>query len=86
VSREGDLVRFDFCANAFLHHMVRNVVGALVAIGAGRMPATWIGELLLLRDRTEGAATFAADGLYFAGADYDVRFGLPATVRAIAAA
>jgi tRNA pseudouridine38-40 synthase len=86
VSRDGDLVRFDFCANAFLHHMVRNVVGALVAIGAGRMPATWIGELLLVRDRTKGAATFAADGLYFAGADYDARFGLPATVRTIPAA
>jgi len=85
VSRDGDLVRFDFSANAFLHHMVRNVVGALVAVGAGRMPVAWIGELLLLRDRTEGAATFAADGLYFAGADYDVRFGLPPTVRTIAA-
>ena len=83
VSRHGEIVRFDFAANAFLHHMVRNIVGALVAIGAGRMPATWIGELLEARDRTQGAATFAADGLYFAGADYDVRFALPATVREI---
>ena len=81
VSRGASLVRFDFSANAFLHHMLRNIVGALVAVGAGRMPASWIGELLAARDRTQGAATFAPDGLYFAGADYDVRFGLPATVR-----
>ena len=81
VSRGASLVRFDFSANAFLHHMLRNIVGALVAVGAGRMPASWIGELLAARDRTQAAATFAPDGLYFAGADYDVRFGLPATVR-----
>jgi len=81
VQRAGEVVRFDFSANAFLHHMVRNIVGALVAIGAGRMPASWIAELIAARDRTQGAATFASDGLYFAGADYDVRFGLPATVR-----
>lgn len=81
VSTHGDLLRFDFTANAFLHHMVRNIVGALVAIGAGRMPVIWMAELLAARDRTRGAPTFAADGLYFAGADYDARFGLPCTVR-----
>ena len=83
VTCDGPFVRFDFGANAFLHHMVRNIVGALVAIGAGRMPPAWLRELLEARDRTLGAATFAPDGLYFAGADYDVRFGLPPTVRRV---
>jgi tRNA pseudouridine38-40 synthase len=76
-------VRFDFSANAFVQHMVRNIVGALIAVGAGRKPPAWIGELIAARDRTKGAPTFSPDGLYFAGADYDARFGLPPTVREI---
>jgi tRNA pseudouridine38-40 synthase len=83
VNSDGVLVRFDFSANAFLHHMVRNIVGALIAVGAGRKPPVWIGELIAARDRTQGAPTFAPDGLYFAGADYDARFGLPPTVREV---
>jgi tRNA pseudouridine38-40 synthase len=85
LARHGQLIRFDCSANAFLHHMIRNIVGALVFVGAGRKPATWIAELLAARDRTRGAPTFAAAGLYFRGADYDARFGLPATVRDVAA-
>ena len=81
VERRGDLLRFDVSGNAFLHHMVRNIVGALVAVGAGRMAPSWMGELLAARDRTRGPATFAPDGLYFCGADYDARFGLPPTRR-----
>ena len=54
VARRGDVVRFDLSANAFLHHMVRNIVGALVTVGAGRAPPSWIGELLEARDRTRG--------------------------------
>ena len=76
-------VRFDFSANAFLHHMVRNIVGSLVYVGAGRQPPEWIAALLEARDRTRAAPTFAADGLYLAGADYDARFGLPPTVRTV---
>jgi tRNA pseudouridine38-40 synthase len=79
----GALVRFDFCADAFLHHMVRNIVGSLVYVGAGRQPARWIGELLAARERTRAAPTFAPDGLYLTGADYDARFGLPVTHRAV---
>jgi len=79
VERSGDLVRFDFTANAFLHHMIRNIVGALVRVGAGKHPPAWIDELLAARDRTRGAPTFAPDGLYFEGVDYDARFGLPPT-------
>jgi len=59
--------------------------GAIVHfdVGADRRPRDWIGELLDVADRTRGAPTFAADGLYFTGADYDARFGLPATRRPI---
>jgi len=83
---EGDerIVRFDFSADAFLHHMVRNIVGSLVYVGSGRQPPAWIGGLLAVRDRTRAAPTFAADGLYLCGADYDARFGLPPTRRAVA--
>ena len=81
VSVSGDLVRFDASADAFLHHMVRNAVGALVAVGAGKVRPGWIGELLAARDRTKGPATFAPDGLYLVGVDYDARFGLPPTRR-----
>jgi tRNA pseudouridine38-40 synthase len=79
----GDCIHFDFSANAFLHHMIRNIVGALIHVGAGKAPPAWIGELLATRDRTRGPATFAADGLYFTGADYDRNWGLPATRRPV---
>ena len=81
ITRTGELVRLDLSATAFLHHMVRNIVGALVYVGAGRQPAAWVAELLAGRDRTRAAPTFAPDGLYFAGADYDPVHGLPATRR-----
>ncbi len=81
ITATGPLIRFDFSADAFLHHMIRNLVGALVFVGSGRQPPGWIGELLAARDRGRAAPTFAADGLYFTGADYDARFGLPPTRR-----
>ena len=77
----GNHVRFDFSANAFLHHMIRNIVGALIHVGAGKAEPSWIGQLLEGRDRTVAAPTFAADGLYFTGADYDPAWNLPATRR-----
>ena len=77
VVRIGDFVIFDFRANAFLHHQIRNMVGALVWVGRGRRPASWVAELLASRDRTRGAATFMPDGLYLSGVRYDDRFGLP---------
>jgi tRNA pseudouridine38-40 synthase len=85
IAADGEHLRFDFCANAFLHHMIRNIVGSLVYVGAGKHPPAWIAELLAGRDRTRAAPTFAADGLYFTGADYDARWGLPATRRPVAA-
>ncbi len=83
VVQNGSLVRIDFSADGFLHHMIRNIVGALVAVGNGSRPPSWMGELLASRDRTLCAATFAADGLYFTGADYHPRFALPPTRRDI---
>lgn len=81
VRAAGDLVRFDFSATAFLHHMIRNLVGALVHVGAGKHDDAWMQTLLEARDRRVAPPTFAADGLYFTGADYDERFGLPTTRR-----
>jgi tRNA pseudouridine38-40 synthase len=83
IDAAGTCVRFQFSANAFLHHMIRNIVGALIRVGAGKAPPEWVAELLAGRDRTRGAATFAPDGLYLTGADYDPRWGLPPTRRPI---
>jgi tRNA pseudouridine38-40 synthase len=79
IAREGNMIRFDLHADAFLYRMVRNIVGALVYVGNGRQPPSWIGELLAGRDRTRAAPTFASAGLYFTGVDYPTRFNLPAT-------
>jgi tRNA pseudouridine38-40 synthase len=78
VERRGRLVVVTLAANAFLHKMVRNVVGALVYVGDGREEPGWIGELLAARDRRESAPTFAPDGLYLAAIAYDPAFSLPA--------
>jgi tRNA pseudouridine38-40 synthase len=80
ISREGDVIRFDLHADAFLQHMVRNIVGALVYVGSGRESAQWVGELLSGRDRTRAAPTFSASGLYLIGVDFPARWNLPPTV------
>jgi tRNA pseudouridine38-40 synthase len=77
IRRRGDLIRFEFAADAFLQHMVRNIVGALVHVGSGRQPAGWIGEVLESRDRNRAAPTFAASGLYLAAVEYDASWALP---------
>jgi tRNA pseudouridine38-40 synthase len=84
VTREGDMIVFDFCANGFLHHMVRNLVGALVAVGKGAHSPAWIGELLESRDRRRAAPTFPADGLYLCGVSYPPYWPLPGEGRIIA--
>ena len=76
VRRHGAVLTFEFAANAFLHHMVRNLVGSLVYVGAGRYPPEWIGELLAARNRTLAAPTFAANGLYLTAGDYEPHWGL----------
>ncbi|SNR70510.1 tRNA pseudouridine38-40 synthase [Methylobacillus rhizosphaerae] len=79
----GSSFVFEFCANAFLHHQVRNMVGALVYIGKGKYPPQFMPELLAQRDRTLSPPTFAPDGLYLAGVSYDAHWGLPDTERAL---
>ena len=77
VARRGDHFIFVFCANAFLHHMVRNMMGALLYVGQGKHEPAWIDGLLQQRDRRLAAPTFSPAGLYLAGVEYPERFGLP---------
>ncbi len=77
IHRRGVYWRFEFDASAFLHHMVRNIMGCLIAVGTGTRPPQWMGEVLASRDRTLAAPTFAPDGLYFMGPYYDVRHAIP---------
>jgi tRNA pseudouridine38-40 synthase len=74
--REGERVLIELSANAFLHHMVRNIAGVLMDIGAGKHEPGWAKELLDLRDRTQASATAPADGLYLGGVYYPEEFGL----------
>ena len=76
---EAEAGRIDFVirANAFLHHMVRNIVGSLVYVGNGRQPPGWIAEVLASRDRAKAAPTFAPEGLYLERVEYDPKWGLP---------
>jgi tRNA pseudouridine38-40 synthase len=78
VRRQGDLIVFEFRASAFLQHMVRNIVGALVYVGLGRQPPASIAELLAGRDRTLAAPTFSPAGLYFADVEYAQHWNIPA--------
>lgn len=77
IRRCGAYWRFDFEANAFLHHMIRNIMGCLIAIGQGLKPPAWMREVLQARRRDLAAPTFAPDGLYFLGPRYDAQLGLP---------
>lgn len=77
IHRRGAYWRFEFDASAFLHHMVRNLMGCLVAVGQGARPVDWMAEVLASRRRELAAPTFAADGLYFLGPYYDGSFNLP---------
>jgi tRNA pseudouridine38-40 synthase len=77
VSRHGNYVVVDVKANAFLHHMVRNIVGSLIEVGCGAQPESWIAELLAAKDRNLAAATAKAEGLYLVSVDYPDKFGLP---------
>jgi tRNA pseudouridine38-40 synthase len=78
VRASGAYVLFDFNANAFLHHMIRNIVGCLVYVGKGKHTPAWISELIVVRDRQRAAPTFSPDGLYLFNVRYDARWGLPA--------
>jgi tRNA pseudouridine38-40 synthase len=77
IEESDGLIAFDFRASAFLHHMIRNLVGALVFIGKGAQPPEWLAQLLAGRDRTLAAPTFDPAGLYFAGVEYEPHWQLP---------
>jgi tRNA pseudouridine38-40 synthase len=77
VRAEGCVLALDFRANAFLHHMVRNLVGVLVQIGRGSAPVDWAGELMRARDRTLGGVTAPPQGLTLVHVNYPERYGLP---------
>lgn len=77
VTRRGDLVVIEVRANAFLHHMVRNIAGVLMAIGAGRQAPAWTREILAARDRRQGGVTAPPYGLYLVDVEYPARFGIP---------
>jgi tRNA pseudouridine38-40 synthase len=77
VTRYGAYVVVDIKANAFVHHMVRNIVGSLMEVGAGNQPESWIAELLAAKDRKLAAATAKAEGLYLVSVDYPAHFDLP---------
>lgn len=80
VSRRGDFVFIDIQANAFLHHMVRNISGTLMQIGLSAKPDSWVSELLTLQDRAQAAPTAPACGLYFVNALYPSAFEIPRVV------
>ena len=80
IRREGDMLIFDVSADAFLHHMVRNIVGCLVYVGKGKHAPEWLAEVLESRARTIAAPTFAPDGLYLRHITYDAKWGLPQIV------
>lgn len=77
VEQSGDFFHFRLHANAFLHHMVRNLVGSLVYVGKGKHPPSWIKAILESHDRQLAAPTFAPGGLYLSGVSYDAGWGIP---------
>lgn len=77
VVRQGEFIIVDIKANAFVHHMVRNIVGSLLEVGYGHQPKEWISALLQAKDRTLAAATAKPDGLYLVEVDYPARYDIP---------
>jgi len=82
VSQRSNYWRFEFEANAFLHHMIRNIMGCLVAVGQGHQPPDWLAEVVAARNRDAAAPTFSPDGLYFLGPVYEDHHGLPTRTAA----
>jgi tRNA pseudouridine38-40 synthase len=77
VSKKRETIRFEIRANAFLHHMVRNLVGTLVYVGKGKHPAAWVQQVLESRDRAKAAPTFGPEGLYLEKIEYEPKWQLP---------
>lgn len=83
VTRHGDLIMIDIEANAFLHHMVRNITGVLMAVGSGRKSLPWVQEVLLAKDRRLGAETAPPYGLYLVGVTYPSEFDVPQNMNGL---
>lgn len=81
ITRQGEYLFIDVRANAFLHHMVRNIVGSLFAVGSGERPVDWISEALAACQREAAGITAPADGLYLTGVEYPEPVGLPTQPR-----
>ncbi len=77
LTKRGSLIILDIQADGFLHHMVRNIAGVLMAIGEGKAEPEWVQELLRVQDRTQGGVTASGSGLYFVDALYPPEFELP---------
>jgi tRNA pseudouridine38-40 synthase len=77
IRRRGEYLWIDVTANAFLHHMVRNIAGVLMAVGRGERPPDWVGEVLAQRDRTRAGVTAPAQGLYLVGVRYPAGLEIP---------
>jgi tRNA pseudouridine38-40 synthase len=77
IEQRGNLFLFEFRADAFLHHMIRNLMGSLISVGKGDQPPEWLNALLAGRDRRRAAPTFMPDGLYLARVIYEDKWGLP---------
>jgi tRNA pseudouridine38-40 synthase len=79
ISQKGHYWRFEFEGNAFLHHMIRNIMGCMVQVGQGQQSPDWMLQVLHAKDRDAAAPTFSPNGLYFAGPIYSAEWGLPDT-------
>ena len=77
ISKAAETICFVIRANAFLHHMVRNIVGTLVYVGKGKHPPAWVNEVLLSKNRGNAAPTFGPEGLYLDKVEYEAHWGLP---------
>jgi tRNA pseudouridine38-40 synthase len=77
VHRDGEEISFVIRANAFLHHMVRNLVGTLVYVGKGKHPPQWVRQVLESRNRAQAAPTFGPEGLYLERIEYEPKWELP---------
>jgi tRNA pseudouridine38-40 synthase len=84
ITRHHDVISFEITANAFLQHMVRNLVGSLVYVGKGRYPPEWLSALMHGRDRAQAAPTFDPAGLYLASVQYEEGWRLPDLGRIMA--
>ena len=84
IARHGDVLQFTFEANAFLHHMIRNIVGSLVYVGNRKHPPEWLANVVASRTRALAAPTFSPAGLYLSAIRYDARWGLPSPAPRLA--